>query len=93
MLDQLAKIDQPFKFLACRSTVQFNDGAAATASLHGACERLRKVSVDQPEGSADAAGDLVAQMEARKRKFDELQKRAEEAGDGRLSFPKSRSLA
>ena len=73
--------------------MQFNDEAAATASLGGACERLREVSVDQPESSADAAGDLAAQAEAHKRKFEELQKRAEEAGDGRLSFPKSRSLA
>jgi hypothetical protein len=93
MVGQLAQFDQTCDFFACRSTVQFNDEAAVTASLRGACERLRKVSVDQPEGSADAAGDLVAQAEARKRKFEELQKRAEEAGDGRLSFPKSRSLA
>ena len=79
--------------LASRSTVQFNDEAAATASLRGACERLREVSVDQPEGSADPAGELAAQAEARQRTFEEQQRRAEEAGDDRLSFPKSRSLA
>jgi hypothetical protein len=62
--------------------VRFDDEAAATAALRGACEQLRAGSVDQPEGhsSPDAAGELDAQAQARRRKFEERQRQAEEAG-------------
>jgi hypothetical protein len=60
-------------------TLKFNDETAATESLESACERLREISIDQPEeveGSTDAAG-ITAE---RKHDFKELQIQAAEAG-------------